>query len=267
MTGSVIDGEDIVQEALIKAIEAFDEATPVTNLDGWLFRIAHNAALDHLRRRARNASAHADEDLEMIADPVAVADNRLSTAASLRTLMRLPVAQRSSIILADVLGYSVREVGGIIDSSIPSVKAALHRGRNRLVDLSREPEDAPLPALAEPERAQLAAYVDRFNARDFDALRDMLAAEVRLELVSRLKLNGKPAVGQYFHRYDEVQTWQFAPGLVDGRLAILAFDRDDSLSVPKYFVLLEWADGAIVTIRDFVFARYAIDGAELILLR
>ena len=57
MTGSVIDGEDVVQEALIKAIEAFDEAASIANPEGWLFRIAHNAALDLLRRRARQRGA------------------------------------------------------------------------------------------------------------------------------------------------------------------------------------------------------------------
>ena len=53
MTGSVIDGEDVVQEALVKAIKAYPQAGPVADLEGWLFRIAHNAALDFLRRRAR----------------------------------------------------------------------------------------------------------------------------------------------------------------------------------------------------------------------
>ena len=50
MTGSVIDGEDVVQEAILKALEAFGEEQ-VANPEGWLFRITHNAALDHLRRR------------------------------------------------------------------------------------------------------------------------------------------------------------------------------------------------------------------------
>ena len=50
MTGSVIDGEDVVQDALVKAINAFPKAGPIADLDGWLFRIAHNAALDFLRR-------------------------------------------------------------------------------------------------------------------------------------------------------------------------------------------------------------------------
>src|SRR6266851_4014501 len=108
MTGSVIDGEDVVQEAILKAIEALDESGAIANPEGWLFRIAHNAALDHLRRRARREAAHSDEEIDMIADRTA-ADIRLATSASMHTFMRLPVAQRSSIILMDVLGYSLDE--------------------------------------------------------------------------------------------------------------------------------------------------------------
>ena len=61
MTGSVIDGEDVVQEAFVKAIEAFPQAEPIAHLEGWLFRIAHNAALDFLRRRARQEAGRSDE--------------------------------------------------------------------------------------------------------------------------------------------------------------------------------------------------------------
>src|SRR5262245_5893679 len=64
--GSVIDGEDIVQEVVVKAIEAFPEAGPITHAEGWLIRIAHNAALDFLRRRSRQEALHSDEDLEMV---------------------------------------------------------------------------------------------------------------------------------------------------------------------------------------------------------
>ena len=183
MTGSVIDGEDVMQDALIKAIEAFDAT--VTNPEAWLFRIAHNAALDHLRRRARQASRHADEDPDMTIDPVTPAEDRIAAAASLRTFMRLPVAQRSSVILMDVLGYSLDEIGGVTGATVAGIKAALHRGRTRLRELAQEGDDAPVPVLAASERALLAAYVDRFNARDFDAVRDMLADEVRLELVNK----------------------------------------------------------------------------------
>jgi RNA polymerase sigma-70 factor (ECF subfamily) len=52
MTGSVIDGEDVVQEALMKAFLALPDQ-PIIHLESWLFRISHNTALDYLRQRAR----------------------------------------------------------------------------------------------------------------------------------------------------------------------------------------------------------------------
>ena len=180
MTGSVIDGEDVVQEALLKVIEALDQTGALANPEAWVFRIAHNAALDFLRRRARQQAIRSDEDPDMIVDTATSIDTRLATAASMRTFMRLPVAQRSSIILMDVLGYSLGEIGTVTGVSIAAIKASLHRGRARLREVAHEPDHLPLPALDGPQRALLAAYVDRFNARDFDAVRDMLADEVRL---------------------------------------------------------------------------------------
>ena len=177
--------------------------------------------------------------------------------------MRLPAAQRSSVILMDVLGYSLEEIGGVMDSSIPAVKAALHRGRARLRELAQEPEDLTLPVLAEPERSLLAAYVDRFNAHDFDTLRDMLADEVRLELVNKLRLNGRHEVGNYFHNYNRINDWHLVPGLVDRRPAMIVRDPSDPSGTPAYFILLQWAGDRVVNIRDFRFARYATEGAEL----
>jgi RNA polymerase sigma-70 factor (ECF subfamily) len=263
MTGSVIDGEDVLQEALVKAIEAFPLAGAIAHLEGWLFRITHNAALDFLRRRARQKAIRSDEDPDMIVDPVVPTDDRQIVTASLTTFMRLPVAQRSSVILMDVLGYSLEEIRAVIDGSIPAVKAALHRGRARLRELAQEPEDLPLPVLAEPERSLLAAYIDRFNARDFDAIRSMLADEVRLDLVARKQMSGRRAVGTYFHNYDLVHDWHLVPGFVEGHPAVLVRDPGDPSGAPAYFVLLEWTDDRVGNIRDFRHARYAIEGARL----
>jgi RNA polymerase sigma-70 factor, ECF subfamily len=263
MTGSVVDGEDVVQEALVKAIEALPETQTIAHPEGWLFRIAHNAALDFLRRRARREAAHSDQDPDMTIDPVTAADERQIAAASLRTFMRLPVAQRSSVILMDVLGYSLEEIGAVMDTSIPAIKAALHRGRARLRELAQEPDDRSAPVLAEPERSLLAAYVDRFNARDFDAIRDMLADEVRLELVSKSRMHGRREVARYFHNYDRLWDWHFVPALVERRPAALVRDPGDPSQRPAYFVLLDWTGASVVNIRDFRFASYVIDGAEL----
>jgi RNA polymerase sigma-70 factor (ECF subfamily) len=261
MTGSVIDGEDVVQDALIKALEAFDRHA-VASPEGWLFRIAHNAALDHLRRRARQEALGTDQDPDMIVDPVIPAEQRLAAATSLHTFMRLPVAQRSSIILMDVLGYSLEEIRDVTAQSIPAVKAALNRGRTRLRELAQEGDDRPPPRLADEERALLAAYVDRFNARDFDAVRDMLGAEVRLDLVNRRQLKGRE-VANYFTNYANAADWRLAPGFVDRAPAILVYDPADPAR-PQYFILLQWARDRLATIRDFRYARYALEGAEVI---
>ena len=263
MTGSAIDGEDVVQDALVRALEAMPQLQLIAQIEGWLFRIAHNAALDFLRRKTRRDAAFSDEDLDMVVDPVAVVDNRQVAAASLRTFMRLPVAQRSSVILKDVLGYSLEEIGGVIEASLPAVKAALHRGRARLRELAQEPDDAPPPALPEAERARLDLYVARFNARDFDAVRDMLADDVRLDLVARKGLQGRTEVGTYFHNYGRVRDWRMVPGIVDGRPAALVLDPDDPQGGPMYFVVLDWTGEKLALIRDFRYARYALDGAEL----
>src|SRR2546427_5035605 len=140
MVGSVIDGEDVLQDALIKAVESFASAGGIGNPEGWLFRIAHNTALDFLRRRNRQEALRSGEEVDMIADPADTVTSREIASASLRTFMRLPVAQRSSVILTDVLGCSLKEVCDVMDFSLPAVKAALHRGRARLRELANEPD-------------------------------------------------------------------------------------------------------------------------------
>jgi RNA polymerase sigma-70 factor, ECF subfamily len=263
MTGSVIDGEDVVQDALIKALEAFPSAGPIVQPEGWLFRVAHNATLDFLRRRTRQALIQSDEDPEMMVDPVTVLQDREIAATSLRTFMRLPVVQRSSVILMDVLGYSLEDIGEMMDATIPAVKANLHRGRARLRELAVEPDDAPAPVMTEHDRALLTAYIDRFNARDVDAVRSMLAEEVRLDLVSRQQLVGSE-VSKYFVNYSKTHDWLLVPGMVDGRAAALVRDPHDPIGNPIYFVLLEWRIDKVIRIRDFRYARYAIEGAALL---
>src|SRR5262249_59539585 len=109
---------------------------------------------------------------------------------------------------------------------VPWGRAALHRGRTRLGELAGELEDQPAPVLSARERARLAAYADRFNARDFDAIRDMLAEDVRIELVSRTRMRGRE-VRNYFGNYATVDDWHLVPGRIDGRPATLVYDPDE----------------------------------------
>jgi RNA polymerase sigma-70 factor (ECF subfamily) len=262
MVGSAIDGEDVLQDALIKAVEASRVAGVIGNPEGWLFRIAHNTALDHLRRRKRQQALLAAEEVDMIADQLDAVASRQIARASLRTFMRLPVAQRSSVILMDVLGCSLQEVSHVMDVSLPAAKAALHRGRARLRQLAAEPDDAPQPRLSDADRARLSAYVSHFNARDFDAIRGMIAEDVRLELVNKTRMNGKAEVSRYFGNYAKVGDWHLVPGLVEGRPAILVFDPNVSGAPPKYFMLLGWHDDKVAAIRDFRHACYVMEGAD-----
>ena len=73
-------------------------------------------------------------------------------------------------------------------------------------------------------------------------------------------------VGAYFGNYASHTNWHFAAALIDRQPAIIVQDPDDPDGRPRYFVVLGWAGDKLVTIRDFVFARYALDGAEIVLL-
>lgn len=201
----------------------------------------------------------------MIADPADTVASREIASASLRTFMRLPVAQRSSIILMDVLGCSLQEVCEIMDFSLPAVKAALHRGRTQLRELADEPDDMPYPKMSDADRERLGAYVARFNARDFDAIRAMISDDVRLDLVNKTRMNGKAEVSRYFGNYSGIADWHLVPGLVEGHPAILVFDPNQPGSAPKYFMLLKFSAGKVTDIRDFRHASYVIDGAEYVI--
>jgi RNA polymerase sigma-70 factor (ECF subfamily) len=262
MVGSVIDGEDVLQDALIKAVEAQAGAGAIGNPEGWLFRIAHNTALDFLRRRNRQEALRGPAEVDMVVDQHDAVASRQIAAASLRTFMRLAVAQRSSVILMDVLGCSLKEICEVMDCSLPAAKAALHRGRTQLREIADEPDDTPQRRLSDADRERLGAYVAHFNARDFDAIRAMIADDVRLDLVSRTRLSGKAEVFSYFGNYAKVSDWRLVPGHVEGHPAILVFDPNEPDGAPKYFMLLGWTAGKVATIRDFRHAPYAIDGAE-----
>jgi RNA polymerase sigma-70 factor (ECF subfamily) len=263
MIGSVVDAEDVVQDALAKAYYALP-TTSVANMRAWLFRIAHNKAIDHLRR-ANHQSIEQLDEYPLVADVEAPLEEQELVAVALSVFLKLAPKQRSCVILKDVMGYSLAEISELLDATVPEIKAALHRGRERLRELAKSVEaEAPAPLLEEQERELLARYVDRFNARDFDAVRAMLADEVRLDLVSRTKRRGVAEVGEYFHRYAEVDDWRLALGAVDNRPAILAYDPREAASQPVYFMLLEWDDTQVCLIRDYRYAPYVMRDATVV---
>ncbi|WP_165779615.1 sigma-70 family RNA polymerase sigma factor [Mesorhizobium sanjuanii] len=263
MAGSVIDGEDIVQETLLKALQALDGRAAVGRPEQWLFRIAHNAAQDHLRRRQRERSRIAEADMTTIEDPSGNADARLATAAGLRSFMQLSVAQRSAVILVDVLGLSLHETCEVSGATLAATKAALHRGRAQLRLLAAEPEQVAAPRLDAGDERRLRRYVDLFNARDFDAVRALIAEDIRLDVVNRTRMRGKAEVSIYFGNYDRASDWALSLGFVDGRPAILIRNPGESDGAVRGFMLVEWSGEQIVHIRDFRYAPWCLVDAQI----
>ena len=270
LTGSVVEGEDIVQDTLAKAYYAISMAQEMPPLRPFLFRIAHNTAMDVLRRYERK---HVELVAE-IPDDVTV-DERPDPEvmrAALATFLDLPIAQRSAVILKDVLGCTLEEIVESTGASLPAVKAALHRGRAALraraeLVASQSPEQSRRkdPAALAEERALLHRYATLFNARDWEALRRFIAEDCRLDLVSRTERRG-PAVGEYFTRYAELRDFRVVPGILDdaatgaagGRPALAIHSPRASLH-PSTFVLLDWRGGRVTLIRDFRYVPYIAD--------
>jgi RNA polymerase sigma-70 factor (ECF subfamily) len=233
----------------------------VDNLEGWLFRIAHNASLDFLRDRSRNTVVPLTEDVEAV--PIPEAD---IVAISFQTFLRLPELQRCAVILKDVLGHSVDEIASIAESSPTAAKSALQRGRAALRRLAQAPEDTRLPLMSDSDRRKITAYVHLFRSGDFDAIRAMLADDVKLDLVNRLQLQGREKIDLYFTRYAEVTKWRFALGAVEGQPAMLVFDSTGPMERPAHFVLIDWSGSRIIGIRDFLFAPYVLEAIDWVRL-
>jgi RNA polymerase sigma-70 factor (ECF subfamily) len=267
MTGSVFDGEDVLQESLAKALQAFDQGAQGQNIEAWLVRIAHNAAIDFLRRQAQRRTIFAGQLADEAADATPTAEDRQLAMTQLRAFLALPTVPRSCVILMDVLGYSLSDLTAMLHLTLPAVKAALHRGRARLREAAaalEAPVSAPLGAA---RRALFERYVDRFNARDFDAIRDLLAEEVWLDMVARTRMKGPAEISAvYLRNYGKAQDWRFALGVADGRPVLVGQEPGDPGSRIAYFVELDWVDERVSRIRDFRYARYVTDGAEIALL-
>lgn len=264
MTGSVADGEDIVQDTLARAYYLLPEMTELPPLRPWLFRIAHNRALDYLKRYETRMSEPLEVVLESARDPApdpgdAIAHEQ-AVHAALSRFVELAPAQRSCVILKDVLDHSLEEIGALLQLTLPAVKAALHRGRLRLREL------AGAPAAAAPLRRTspvLARFVTLFNERNWDAVRALLAEDVQLDVVSRAQRAGR-AVNDYFTNYARIPQWLLAPAWLDGREVIAVFNAAGEAR-PGYFIELTVAQGTIRHIRDFYHVPYILQDAQITL--
>lgn len=265
LVGSVIEGEDVVQDIFARAFVALDELDETPPLRAWLFRIAHNRALDLLRSRAIRA-AEPIEAADAVADPqspdpVEVLMRREAVETALSRFVELPTVQRSVVILKDVLDQSLEEIAAMLDLTVNAVKAHLARGRARLKAINAQPRVKPASRPPSPDAAR---YVALFNERNWDALRAMLADDVRLVQSTYPLRAGAADVGMFFSIYSRSAPVRLATAWLDGREVIAVYE-DAAAVKPSYLMWLEWTDGRISFIRDYKYVRYIIDDAELVL--
>jgi RNA polymerase sigma-70 factor (ECF subfamily) len=263
MVGSVADGEDVVQDALARAYYELAGLREAPAMRAWLFRIAHNRALDWLRRYdVRMGEALAEDDVyeSSTGDPEDALARKQAVGAALSRFMDLAPAQRSCVILADVLEHTAEEIAALLELSVPAVKAALVRGRARLRELHAE---VVAPREVVQFSSELLRYIELFNARDWDGVRAMLAEDVKLDLVARAKAAGKRQVAVYYSNYEQKPGWRMAPATLDGREVIAGYRGD--AAVPAYYIELRWKEGKLAAIRDYFFVPYILRDAALVL--
>jgi RNA polymerase sigma-70 factor (ECF subfamily) len=264
LTGSVIDGEDVVQDAIAKGLAALGALEAATPLRAWLFRVAHNQALDLLRRRAVRAAApiEAAEDAPDPAapDPLETLMRQEAVRMAVSRFVELPVAQRSVVILKDVLDHPVQEIAELLGLTAYAVTAHLARGRARLKAIAARSAPAPQPRPPSPAVARNAVL---FNQRDWDGLRALLADDVRLNQATYAPRQGAADVGRFFTIYSGFdQRVRLQPAWLEGR-EVLAVFTDPAASRPDYLMWIEWTGDRIAFIHDYRYARYVLDGAEL----
>jgi RNA polymerase sigma-70 factor (ECF subfamily) len=265
LMGSVIDGEDVVQDTFARAFLALDELDEAPSLRPWLFRIAHNRALDLLRSRTIRAAepleaAHDVAD-QATPDPVEMLMRQEAVKTAVSRFTELPILQRSVVIMKDVLDEPLAEIGALLDLTVDAVKGHLARGRARLREINAR--DDRLPD-ARPASAAVAHYVALFNQQDWAALRALLADDVKLNQATHPLRIGSADVGMFFSIYAKMDAVWLAPAWLDDREVIAVFDgRDDPK--PSYLMWLEWRNGQISLIRDYRYVRYVAAEAYLVL--
>jgi RNA polymerase sigma-70 factor (ECF subfamily) len=262
MTGSVMDGEDVVQDALFEAYRKLDQWDDSRALAPWLFRIAHNRCIDFLRRRGVRDEAEAASmgpDYILPANPPVLGIGR----AVEQLVVILPPKERACVLLKDVFDYTLEEIAELVGSTVGGVKAALNRGRSKL---AASPEPMTAHSKQNPELSRLLhLYVDRFNKRDWDGLRELISADAQLRVIDRFA--GPFKESPYLGNYERQKVpWRLAVAEVDGQLTIVALRQHGDEWRPASVARLEVTGSHIVRIVDYGHCAWVLPAAASVVV-
>ena len=147
MSGNPADAEDLVQETYLRAFRSLHQFRAGTNLRAWLFKILTNAFINEYRKRSRQPRSTSLDDVEDYYLYTHLLDSGIQPSASrpeeevlasitdddvVRALEALSEEFREVVLLADVEGFSYREIAEIMDIPVGTVMSRLHRARRRL---------------------------------------------------------------------------------------------------------------------------------------
>lgn len=163
LAGNLFDAEDLVQDTLLRAFGQWGVTKPpIRNPKAYLLRTATNVWIDTLRRReTESRTPLADPDASPASGPGPGVSSELREAGA-RLIQRLAPQERAALLLRESFDMGLEEIAGLLATTTGAVKAALHRGRDRL----REPtlrHPSPSPELID-------RFVERFHAKDVGGL-------------------------------------------------------------------------------------------------
>jgi len=261
MTGSVMDGEDVVQEALFEAYRKLDKYDETRPIRPWLFRIAHNRCIDFLRRRGVRDEAETTAAMPDVVEP---AEPVLGTTKAVEhVVLTLPPKERACVLLKDVFDYSLEEIAELVDSTVGGVKAALNRARTKL---AQSPPPTKSAQNVSPElKRVMQLYVERFNRRDWEGVRKLLSDDARLNVAERFA--GKFADAPYFFNYDRWSwPWKLALSEVDGEPVVVVLRRGVDTWTPYSVIRLDMVGETVARIVDYIHCPWVLPAATTVTL-
>ena len=261
MVGSVLEGEDIVQDALFRAYRKLDSFDDTKALGPWLFRIAHNQCVDFLRRRRIRRAAEAEAVVPDWIAPVDPHGTAIGRALE-HIVLTLPPKERACLLLKDVFDYSLEEIADMVGSTVGGVKAALKRGRSKLA-APRSPVGKRPVAQADQAVRLRDLYIERFTRKDWDGVRELITADARLVVADRY--SGPVEGAPYFGRYERLtRPWRLASGEVDGEDVLIVLELGADVWAPQAIVRVSIADGQIVSITDYTHCPWVLSAAIVV---
>ena len=176
------DAEDVLQDVFVRAYGALRADERDVNLRAWLYRVAHNRCIDHLRRPVPPPADVFELSRKPLHDPVEEAQRREDLARLVADIGRLPAQQRSALLMREIDGMTYADLAGALDVSVPAVKSLLVRARIGLVEAA-EARDADCADI----RIELLEAYDRGVKASSRARRHMRSCDACTEYRTALR--------------------------------------------------------------------------------